>query len=156
MFDENSHEHFMRRCIELAAQAEAEGEVPVGAVLVHQGEVIAEGYNRPISSHDPSAHAEMIALREAAKNFQNYRLADVTLYVTLEPCSMCAGAMVHARVAKLVYGTKDPRTGAAGSVFDLLNGEFLNHRVECIEGVLQEECSQQLKTFFQQKRLIKT
>lgn len=149
---DKSHETFMQRCIELANQAEAEGEVPVGAVVVYQGDIIAEGYNHPISSHDPSAHAEMIALRKAAKILENYRLADVTLYVTLEPCPMCAGAMVHARVNTLVYGTDDPRTGSAGSAFNLLDGQKLNHRVECISGVLQEECSQQLRSFFHNKR----
>jgi len=142
----------MQRCIELAKLAEKEGEVPVGALVVHQGEIIAEGFNQPISLHDPSAHAEMLALRQAAKHLKNYRLSDVTLYVTLEPCPMCAGAMVHARVGTLVYGTKDPRTGAAGSVFDLLAGDKLNHKVECVSGVLQEECSQQLKQFFRNKR----
>ena len=146
------HEFYMQRCIELAALAQADGEVPVGAVVVHNGEIIAEAYNQPISSHDPSAHAEMIALRKAAQHLENYRLADVTLYVTLEPCPMCAGLMVHARVNTLVYGTQDPRTGSAGSAFDLLNGEKLNHRVECVSGVLQEKCSQQLKEFFRSKR----
>ena len=148
----NPHEFYMQRCIELAALAQADGEVPVGAVVVHNGEIIAEGYNQPISTHDPSAHAEMIALRKAAQHLENYRLADVTLYVTLEPCPMCAGLMVHARVNTLVFGTHDPRTGSAGSAFDLLNGEKLNHRVECISGVLQEECSLQLKEFFRSKR----
>ena len=147
------HEVFMQRCIELAAIAESKGEVPVGAVVVHQDEIIAEGYNQPISKHDPSAHAEMVALRKAATHFENYRLpVDVILYVTLEPCPMCAGLMVHSRLPKLVYGTKDPRTGSAGSAFDLLNGEKLNHKVECIDGVLQEACSQQLKAFFKKKR----
>ena len=153
MKENNNHQHFMQRCIELAAIAESEGEVPVGAVVVYQNEIIAEGYNQPISKHDPSAHAEMIALRKAADYFENYRLPeDVTLYVTLEPCPMCAGLMVHSRLPKVVYGTKDPRTGSAGSAFDLLNGEKLNHKVECIDGVLQEECSQQLKAFFKKKR----
>jgi len=143
----------MQRCIELAVIAEAEGEVPVGAVVVYDNKIIAEGYNQPISKHDPSAHAEMIALRKAAEHFENYRLPEnVTLYVTLEPCPMCAGLMVHARLPKLVYGTKDPRTGSAGSAFDLLNGETLNHKVECIDGVLQTDCSQQLKDFFKKKR----
>ena len=149
---EKSHEFYMQRCIELAALAEAAGEVPVGAVVVHKGEIIAEAYNQPISTNDPSAHAEMIALRKAAKILENYRLSDVTLYVTLEPCPMCAGLMVHARVNALVYGTKDPRTGSAGSAFDLLNGETLNHRVECISDVMQQECSLQLKQFFKNKR----
>lgn len=143
----------MQRCIQLAAIAESEGEVPVGAVVVHKNEIIAEGYNQPISKHDPSAHAEMIALRKAATHFENYRLPeDITLYVTLEPCPMCAGLMVHARLPTLVHGTKDPRTGSAGSAFDLLNGKTLNHKVECIDGVLQEECSEQLKAFFKKKR----
>lgn len=151
-YTNKSHEFYMQRCIELAALAQADGEVPVGAVVVHKGVIIAEAYNQPISSHDPSAHAEMIALRKAAQHLENYRLADVTLYVTLEPCPMCAGLMVHARVNTLVYGTQDPRTGSAGSAFDLLNGEKLNHRVECVSGVLQEKCGQQLKEFFRSKR----
>ena len=143
----------MQRCIELAAIAESEGEVPVGAVVVYQNEIIAEAYNQPISKNDPSAHAEMLALRKAATHFENYRLPEnITLYVTLEPCPMCAGLMVHARLPQLVYGTKDPRTGSAGSAFDLLNGEKLNHKVECVDGVLQDECSQQLKAFFKKKR----
>ena len=115
-------ERFMSRAIDLAREAEAAGEVPVGALIVRAGEILAEGFNRPISTHDPTAHAEMVALRAAAARIDNYRLTGTTLYVTLEPCAMCAGAMVHARVARLVYAAADPRAGAAGSVFNVAAG----------------------------------
>jgi tRNA(adenine34) deaminase len=144
---------YMRRALELAACAEAEGEVPVGAVLVHEGRVLAEAWNRPISCNDPTAHAEILALREAGEQLGNYRLPGVTLYVTLEPCAMCAGAMVHARVQRLVFGAADPRTGAAGSVFDLLRSPALNHQVDVEGGVLAQECAAQLRSFFQRKRI---
>jgi len=142
----------MRRALMLARQAEAAGEVPVGAVLVRAGEVIAEGWNHPIGAHDPSAHAEMMALRAAGAKLQNYRLTDTTLYVTLEPCAMCAGAIVHARVARVVFGADDPKAGAAGSVFNLLASEKLNHRAEIVGGVLAHECGELLRRFFQQRR----
>jgi tRNA(adenine34) deaminase len=144
---------FMRRALELAGRAQAEGEVPVGAVLVRDGAVIGEGWNRPIGSRDPTAHAEIAALRDAASRVANYRLPGTTLYVTLEPCPMCAGAIVHARVARVVYGAADPRTGAAGSVFDLLpsDGRF-NHRTECAGGVLAEESGALLRAFFRSRR----
>src|SRR5262245_56891164 len=119
---------FMRRTFELAREAEAEGEVPVGALIVREGEIVAEGFNRPISTHDPTAHAEMVAMRAAAARIDNYRLLGTTLYVTLEPCAMCAGAMVHARVQRLVYAATDPRAGAAGSVFNIVQSTALNHR----------------------------
>ena len=119
---------FMARALELAREAERAGEVPVGAVVVKDGVIVGEGWNRPISTHDPSAHAEMIAMRAAAQALENYRLLDTTLYVTLEPCAMCAGAMVHARVSRLVYAATDPRAGAAGSVFNILQHTALNHR----------------------------
>ncbi len=146
-------ELFMRHALELARRAESEGEVPVGAVLVRNGEVIGEGWNRPIGSNDPSAHAEIQALRDAGSRVGNYRLPDTTLYVTLEPCPMCASALIHARVAKVVFGAYDPKGGAAGSVFDLLppDGRF-NHSMECSGGVLQEECSNQLREFFARRR----
>jgi len=143
---------FMRRAIELACQAEAAGEVPVGALIVRHGEVIAEGFNRPISTHDPTAHAEMIALRAAAARSDSYRLTGSTLYVTLEPCAMCAGAMVHARVERLVYGAPDPRAGAAGSVFNVVRSPGLNHRLDVDGGVLGEECATLLRNFFVARR----
>ena len=143
----------MRRALELAARAEAEGEVPVGAVLVGaDDEVLAEAWNRPISSHDPAAHAEILALRSGGAAAGNYRLPGSTLYVTLEPCAMCAGAMVHARVARLVYGAADPKTGAAGSVFDIVRAEALNHQVEVTGGVLAAECGAVLQAFFRARR----
>ena len=144
--------HFMSRAIELARQAEAAGEVPVGAVIVRDGEILAEGFNRPISTHDPTAHAEMVALRAAAARIDNYRLTGTTLYVTLEPCAMCAGAMVHARVARLVYAAADPRAGAAGSVFNVVQNPALNHRLEVVSGVLAEECGSLLRDFFVARR----
>ncbi len=143
---------YMRRAIELARQAEAAGEVPVGALIVRHGEVIAEGFNRPISTRDPTAHAEMIALRAAATRSDSYRLPGSTLYVTLEPCAMCAGAMVHARVERLVYAAVDPRAGAAGSVFNVVRNPALNHRLDVDAGVLGEECGELLRNFFIARR----
>src|SRR5579872_5610595 len=145
-------QRWMREALLLARQAEAAGEVPVGAVLVKDGKLIGSGWNQPIGAHDPTAHAEVMALRAAAKATDNYRLVDTTLYVTLEPCAMCAGALVHARVARLVYGAADPKTGAAGSVFDLARTDKLNHRLEVEGGVLTEECGGLLKDFFARKR----
>lgn len=142
----------MNLALELARKAEAEGEVPVGAVLVLNGELIGEGWNQPISGNDPTAHAEIQAMRDAAQRISNYRLLDTTLYVTLEPCPMCAGAMVHARVSRVVFGATDPRTGAAGSVFNLLQAESLNHQAEVEGGVLAYECSTMLRDFFRKKR----
>ncbi len=143
---------FMARALELAREAERAGEVPVGAVVVKDGVIVGEGWNRPISTHDPSAHAEMIAMRAAAQALENYRLLDTTLYVTLEPCAMCAGAMVHARVSRLVYAATDPRAGAAGSIFNILQHAALNHRVECEGGVMAEECGGVLREFFLKRR----
>lgn len=143
---------FMRQALALARQAQAAGEVPVGAVVVQGGEVIGEGWNQPIRSNDPSAHAEMVALRAAATHIKNYRLSGATLYVTLEPCAMCAGAIVHARLARVVYGAADPKAGAAGSVFQLLKSPALNHRANVNGGVLGEESSELLKAFFQLRR----
>ncbi len=145
-------DRFMRRALELAREAEAVGEVPVGAVLVRDGEVVAEGFNRPISTRDPTAHAEMVALRAAAARLDNYRLPGTTLYVTLEPCAMCAGAMVHARVERLVYAATDPKAGAAGSVFDVVRSPALNHRLEVVPGVLAAECGTLLRQFFVARR----
>jgi tRNA(adenine34) deaminase len=143
---------FMRLALEHAAAAEAGGEVPVGAVLVRGGEVVATGANRPIASHDPTAHAEIEALRAGGKALNSYRLTGTTLYVTLEPCVMCAAAIVHARVKRLVFGAWDPRAGAAGSIIDVFALQGLNHRVDVFGGVLMEECSDQLKKFFSEKR----
>ena len=143
---------FMARALELARAAAAAGEVPVGAVIVRQGEIIAEGSNRPIGTCDPTAHAEMIALRAGGEVLRNYRLLDTTLYVTLEPCAMCGSAMVHARVQRLVYGAADPRVGAAGSVFNIVQHASLNHRLEVSAGVLAEECGTLLREFFAARR----
>lgn len=142
----------MSRALELARAAEAAGEVPVGAVIVKDDQIIAEGWNQPITLRDPSAHAEMIAMRAAAQILDNYRLLDTTLYVTLEPCAMCAGAMVHARVKRLVYAATDPRAGAAGTIFNITQHEALNHRLEVTGGVMAEECGAVLRGFFQNKR----
>lgn len=143
---------FMRRALELAARAEAAGEVPVGALVARGGEILGEGWNRPISSRDPTAHAEIVAMREAARALDDYRLGGTTLYVTLEPCPMCAAALVHARVARLVFGAWDPRQGAAGSAFNLVTAREMNHRVDCYGGVLADECGDLLKRFFASRR----
>jgi tRNA(adenine34) deaminase len=146
-------ELFMHQAIILAQRAESEGEVPVGALLVRDGKVIGEGWNRPITTSDPTAHAEIMALRDAGKRVANYRLPDTTLYVTLEPCPMCAGAIVHARVKRVVYGTTDPKGGAAGSVFNLLpSDERFNHYVKAEGGVLADECANLLRNFFRSRR----
>ncbi len=144
--------HWMNRALELARQAERAGEVPVGAVVVRDGELIGEGWNRPIGTHDPTAHAEILALRQAAEHVGNYRLTGATLYVTLEPCPMCAGAMVHARLGRLVFGVPDTLAGAAGSVFDLLSAPTLNHHVQVVGGVLADLCQYQLRAFFRSRR----
>ena len=149
---ESLDQFWMQRALELAQQAKAEGEVPVGAVLVKEDHILGEGWNAPIGQHDPTAHAEIRALRQAAERLGNYRLLDTTLYVTLEPCVMCAGAIIHARVKRVVIGALDPKTGAAGSVFDILNSERHNHQVEISQGVLAEECGALLKDFFQARR----
>ena len=144
---------FMQRALDLARRAQDEGEVPVGAVLVKDGQVVGEGWNRPIAAHDPTAHAEIQALRAAAQRLGNYRLPGTTLYVTLEPCPMSAGAIVHARVGRVVFGARDPRSGAAGSVFDLLpSDQRFNHRTEAEGGVEAEEAGRMLKAFFRARR----
>lgn len=143
---------FMARALELARQAEAAGEVPVGAVVVKDGVIIGAGWNRPISTSDPTAHAEIIAIRSAAKTIESYRLLDTTLYVTLEPCAMCAGAMVHSRIKRLVYGATDPRAGAAGSAFNIVQHASLNHRLQCTTGVMAQECGAVLREFFVARR----
>lgn len=145
-------EYWMRRALELAARAETEGEVPIGAVVVRDGSLLGEGWNRPIVAQDPTAHAEIVALRTAAMGERNYRLPGTTLYVTLEPCPMCAGAIVHARVARVVYGASDPIAGAAGTVYNLLQSETLNHRAEVVGGVLAEMCAERLRAFFRARR----
>jgi tRNA(adenine34) deaminase len=142
----------MQRALDLAAVADSCGEVPVGAVLVCGDEIIAEGANRPIASHDPTAHAEIEALRAGGQVLGSYRLTDTTLYVTLEPCAMCAAAIVHARVRRLVFGAWDPRAGAAGSTVDVFKLPGLNHRVDVFGGVLADECGQRLKEFFARRR----
>ncbi len=144
-------QYYMHRALELAHQAQAQGEVPVGAVLVRNDEIIGEGFNQPIKSCDPTAHAEIIALRNAAAKCGNYRLPATTLYVTLEPCAMCAAALVHARVQTLVFGAADPKS-AGHTVLESALSEKLNHRVECQGGVLAEECTALLKNFFKAKR----
>ncbi len=142
----------MQHALSLAKQAQEQGEVPVGAVLVKDNKVIAEAWNQPIAHHDPSAHAEIACLRKAGQLLENYRLPDTTLYVTLEPCSMCAGAMIHARVARVVFGAYDPKTGAAGSVFDVLTNARHNHTIEVTAGVLAEKCGDVLRDFFRERR----
>jgi tRNA(Arg) A34 adenosine deaminase TadA len=151
MFTERD-EYWMRRALALAEQGRQSGEVPVGAVLVLNDEVIGEGFNAPITRHDPTAHAEIAAMRDAAEKIGNYRLVDTTLYVTLEPCSMCAGAMVHARVKRLVFGAQEPRAGAVVSKMNALNQEFLNHQVEHAGGLLAQECGEMLSRFFRERR----
>jgi tRNA(adenine34) deaminase len=143
---------YMRAALELACQAQTLGEVPVGAVVVRDGEIIGRGFNSPISRHDPSAHAEMQALRDAAQYIGNYRLVGCELFVTLEPCLMCAGAIMHARIARLVYGASDFKTGVCGSMLNLFAEERLNHHTEVTGGVLAEECSSMLSNFFAMRR----
>lgn len=143
---------FMEQAIEQAQLAAAANEVPVGAVLVRDGKVISRGFNQPISHHDPSAHAEILALREAARVEVNYRLPGTTLYVTLEPCAMCSGAILHARVERLVFGAPDPKTGAAGSVLDVFSSKEINHQTSVEGGVMSEECGQLLRSFFKERR----
>jgi tRNA(adenine34) deaminase len=143
---------FMRQAIEQAQLAAVAGEVPVGAVLVRDGQVIAQAFNKPIGNHDPSAHAEILALREAAETEENYRLPGSTLYVTLEPCVMCSGAILHARVDRVVFGAPDPKTGAAGSVLDVFSSKQINHQTSVEGGVMSEECGQLLRSFFKERR----
>ncbi|MCQ4325781.1 tRNA adenosine(34) deaminase TadA [Stutzerimonas stutzeri] len=152
IIDRGQDERFMREALALAAQGAALGEVPVGAVLVQDGQVIGRGYNCPISRHDPSAHAEMVAIREAALSMENYRLPGSTLYVTLEPCSMCAGLIVHSRIRRVVYGTTEPKAGVVVSRGQFFAQEFLNHRVLVEGGVLAQECGAALSEFFRLRR----
>ncbi len=145
---------FMQRAFELAKKAEALDEVPVGAIIVYEDRVIGEGWNQPITSNDPTAHAEIMALRDAGEKIGNYRLPNATIYVTLEPCTMCAGAIIHARLSRLVYAVDDPKTGACGSVFNLLQTDELNHKVDIEKGVMEEECQSLIRSFFKEKRAI--
>ena len=145
-------EDWMRHALELAHKAEAAGEVPVGAVVVLNGELLAEGWNQPISTSDPTAHAEIMALRAAGQELDNYRLLDSALYVTLEPCSMCVGAMLHARLKRIIYAASDPKTGALGGAYDLLNSVNHNHSFEVTKGVLEEQSREMLQTFFRERR----
>jgi tRNA(adenine34) deaminase len=143
---------FMEQALEQAQLAAIAGEVPVGAVIVRNGVVLSKAFNKPITNHDPSAHAEMLALRQAALSEQNYRLPGTTLYVTLEPCTMCAGAMLHARVDRIVYGAAGPKTGAAGSVLDVFSSKQINHQTVIEGGMMGEECGQLLRDFFKERR----
>lgn len=145
-------EYWMRHALTLADNAEQQGEIPVGAVLVKNNQIIGEGWNQSIKLHDPSAHAEMMALREAGKNQQNYRLVKCCLYVTLEPCPMCAGLLIHSRIQRVVFGASDFKTGAAGSLLDLLGDPRMNHSVEVEGGILAQQCGSKLSTFFKQRR----
>lgn len=148
-----AHEHWMRHALNLARQASLQGEVPVGAVIIGaDGTILGEGSNRPIGHHDPTAHAEIVALREACARVGNYRLPGATLYVTLEPCAMCIGAMLHARLAHVVFGATDPKTGACGSVIDISASTQLNHHTRITGGVLAEECGGALRDFFRARR----
>lgn len=150
--DAEADARWMRHALKLAQRAGDLGEVPVGALLVRDEDIVAEGWNRPIASHDPSAHAEMVAMREAAALLRNYRLGGLTLYVTLEPCVMCAGAIIHARLARVVFGAKDPKAGAVHSVYDVIANPRLNHRPEWTGGVLEAECGAILQDFFRARR----
>ena len=147
-----SDENLMRAALEEACAARDAGEVPIGAVAAVRGEIVARGQNRVLRDTDPTAHAEMVAMRAAAQVFGNYRLVDCELLVTLEPCAMCAGAMIHARLGRLVYGAADPKAGAAGSVLEVLNHPKLNHRMAVTAGVLAEECGELLREFFRERR----
>lgn len=151
--DKPNHEFYLRECLKEAQKALEEGEVPVGAVMVHEGRIIARAHNQKETLKDPTAHAEMIAITQAAAFLENWRLEGVDLYVTIEPCLMCAGALLQARVKRIIYGTADPKAGGCGSVFNLVNDSRLNHQIEVIPGVLKDECQAILQEFFHQKRL---
>ncbi len=148
----DAHIKWMRHALKLAAIAESQGEIPVGAVLVKDDEVLGEGWNQSITLNDPTAHAEVMAIRDAGAKVDNYRLVGATLYVTLEPCPMCAGALVHSRVEQLVFGASDLKTGAAGSVMNIVEHPKLNHQLTLIKGVLQQECSETISSFFKKRR----
>ena len=152
---DETHQKFMQRALLLASRAEKQDEVPIGAVLVHEGEIIGQGWNQSITLNDPTAHAEIMAIRDAAKKIKNYRLINTTLYVTLEPCSMCAGSLIHARVEQVIFGAKDQKAGAVESVHQLLDSNDKQHRVKWHGGVMQQECSNKLTQFFATKRAAK-
>ncbi len=143
---------YMDLALDEARKAEGMREIPIGAVIVADGKVVGKGFNQPISSHDPTAHAEIIALREAAGALRNYRLSNATMYATVEPCMMCAGALIHARIARLVFGTPDPKAGSAGSIYNVLTDPRLNHRVEVVSGIREDECVSLLRGFFSSRR----
>ncbi len=149
---QEADEQWMRHALSLAQRAADEGEVPVGAVLIQDGQLIGEGWNRPIAEHDPSAHAEIKTLRAAAASIGNYRLPGTSLYVTLEPCAMCAGAIIHARVQRVIFGAWDEKAGAVRSVYDLISNPRLNHAPEWVGGVLELQCAEQLRNFFRMRR----
>jgi len=149
---QHSDEYWMQQALRLAQKAERQDEVPVGAIIVKDNKIIAEGWNQPIQNNDPSAHAELTAMRNAGSALKNYRLTETTLYVTLEPCSMCVGAMIHGRVQRLVFGAYDMRTGATGSAINLIGDAIHNHQVEVQGGVLENECKQLLQNFFKKRR----
>jgi tRNA(adenine34) deaminase len=155
-YSNDSDEAYLREAIAQASDAEANGEVPVGAVVVHQNKIIGRGQNRVLRDNDPTAHAEIVALRQAGLHLRNYRLEDCTLFVTLEPCAMCAGAILHARITRLVYAAPDPKAGACGSVLSVMNHPQLNHKVEVLPDLLAEECGTLLTTFFRKRRLEKS
>ncbi len=152
MMNEINHEYFMEKAIEQANYAETLGEVPVGAVAVFEGKVIGVGHNHSISTHDPSGHAEVMAIKQACDFLQNYRLPNVDLYVTLEPCCMCAGMLVHARIRRLIFGAADPKAGACGSIMNLVMHEQLNHKIETLSGLMGEQCGSLLSEFFSKRR----
>jgi tRNA(adenine34) deaminase len=152
MYPEFSDEYWMAEALKRADIAKEKGEIPVGAIIVRDNQIIAEGYNLSITQNDPSAHAEMMAIRAAGKVLENYRMLDCTLYVTLEPCPMCAGLLVHSRIKRLVYGANDAKTGSAGSIMDLTRHDKLNHQVEVTAGILAELCSNKLSEFFKMRR----
>lgn len=148
----HSDEHWMKAALQLAKKAEDSGEVPVGALIISNNEILAEGYNQPIAARDATAHAEIMAIRNAGLARENYRIPDTTLYVTLEPCAMCAGAIIHARISRVVFAAFDPRTGAAGSVYELLQDSQHNHRVEVTSGVMEDASAEMLRAFFRSRR----
>lgn len=152
MYPEFSDEYWMSEALKRADIAEQHGEIPVGAIVVKDNQIIAEGYNLSITEHDPSAHAEMIAIRQAGKRIGNYRMLDCTLYVTLEPCPMCAGLLVHSRIKRLVFGAHDEKTGSAGSIMDITRHEKLNHQIDVTSGILAQVCSEKLSAFFKKRR----
>ncbi|MDD5260109.1 MAG: tRNA adenosine(34) deaminase TadA [bacterium] len=152
MIANNTNIKFMKEALKEAQKAASKNEVPIGAVVVFKGKIIGRGHNQSINTNDPCAHAEIMALRQAAKKLFNYRLTDVDLYVTIEPCAMCAGAMVWARIRNLYYGTRDPKAGASGSVFNIVNNKKLNHRIFVHRGILEKECRKSIQDFFKKKR----